>query len=139
MTHCLTPRWVKAPIILESWPTLSHTISSTSEARAGSVSPSNATATSRRTPDARACRANSRGNVRLPAISPSDSRAVFIIARRRLNRKKTGDASFGSGVRQVSGSGFQPILADDSLDSFYRTNVTAQLIAGQYHRTLGLA
>jgi hypothetical protein len=64
---------------------------------------------------------------------------VFIIARRRLNRKKTWDASFGSGVRQVSASGFQPILADDSLDSFYRTKVTAQLIAGQYHRTLGLA
>jgi hypothetical protein len=78
MTHCVTPRSVKAAIILESWPTLSQTISSTSGASAGSVSFSNATATSFFTPARRACRANSSGSERLPAMRPRDAGAVFI-------------------------------------------------------------
>ena len=78
MTHCFTPRPVKAEIIFESWPTLSQTISSTSGARAGSVSFSKATATRRLTPAARAWRANTSGSERLPAMRPRDASAVFI-------------------------------------------------------------
>ena len=47
-------------------------------ASAGSVSFSNATATRRLTPAARACRANSSGNERLPAMRPRDAGAVFM-------------------------------------------------------------
>jgi hypothetical protein len=77
---------VNAEIILESWPTLSQTMSSTSGASAGSVSPSNATATMRWTPAARASRANSSGSERLPAMRPSDSGAsVHFILRGQDN------------------------------------------------------
>jgi len=87
MTHCVTPRSVKAAIILESWPTLSQTISSTSGSSAGSVSFLNATATSFFTPAARACRANSSGSVRLPAMMPRDAGAVCICGGRMKNEE----------------------------------------------------
>src|SRR5947207_10895078 len=70
MTHCLMPRSVKAEIIFESCPTFSQTMSSTSAASSGFVSPSNATATSRFTPRLRACLAKNSGNERLPAMRP---------------------------------------------------------------------
>src|SRR6185437_8192007 len=67
------PRSVNTEISFESWPTFSQTISSTSDASAASVSPSNAAATSRFTPILRACSANIRGSERFPAIIPRDS------------------------------------------------------------------
>src|SRR2546429_4322073 len=70
MTLCFTAGSAKAEIILESRPILSQTMSSTSAASSGFVSPSNATATSRFTPRLRACLAKNSGNERLPAMRP---------------------------------------------------------------------
>src|ERR1035437_9009230 len=96
MTHRFTPRSANAEIIFESWPTLSQTISSTSPASAGSVSFSKATAMSRLTPAARACRANSSGKERLPAMRPRDAGAVFIrdSGLRITNRRKEASLRF---------------------------------------------
>src|SRR3954470_12616612 len=65
------PRSLNAEIIFESWPTRSQTISSTSAASSGLVSPSNPTATISEIPCVRASRAISKGSDRLPAMIPS--------------------------------------------------------------------
>ena len=65
-----------------NWPTFTHPTVSTSPANAGSVSPSKATAATRR-PCLRASAANTNGNRLLPAINPNGAPCASIRARLR--------------------------------------------------------
>ena len=99
MTQCFTPRSVKAPINFESCPTRNQTMSSTRLASVGSVSPSNATATSRFTPERFASRASSSGNERLPAMRPRVSGGFMCSVRLRASLSKRGKGEKGKRSR----------------------------------------
>src|SRR5436190_20557038 len=106
MTHCLTPREVKAEISLESCPTLRHTSSSTKDCKAGSVSPSKPTATRRPTPCLRANSANTRVSVRLPALKPRVWVPFVILA---LSSLRSEHGRLGSGKQKQPGITFEAV------------------------------